>query len=89
MFRRVLPLVAFAWMIVLGGVLLVGIGDPNLIGDPNATPICLVCGGRSGYFSDRGDLVVGLLTIGLGVAALIVTLPQRRAAVRGYEGPDS
>jgi|GEM_PF-4733539 len=80
MLRRVLPLLAFAWMIVLGGVLLVGIGNPNLVGDPTITPVCLVCGGRSGYFNDVGDIVIGLLTIGLGVAGLIVTLPQRRAA---------
>ena len=89
MIRRVVPLVAFAWMLVLGGVLLVGIGDPNLIGDPNVTPVCLVCGGRSGYFGKVGDLVIALVTIGLGVAGLIVTLPRWRAAVRGYEGPDS
>jgi hypothetical protein len=89
MFRRFLPLLALAWMIVLGGVLLVGVGNPNIIGDPNQTPVCIVCGGRSGYFSDVGDLVIGLLTIGLAVAALIVTLPRGRGAVRGYEGPDS
>jgi hypothetical protein len=80
MLRRVLPLLAFAWMIVQGGALLVGIGNPNLVGDPTITPVCLVCGGRSGYFNDGGDIVIGLLTIGLGVARLIVTLPQRRAA---------
>jgi hypothetical protein len=89
MVRRVVPLFALAWMLVLGGVILVGIGNPNLIGDPNATPICLVCGGRSGYFSDVGDLAIGVLTIGLALAGLIVTLPRRRGAARGYEGPDS
>ncbi len=89
MVRRVVPLLAWIWMLVLGGAILVGIGDPNLIGDPNASPLCIVCGGRSGYFSDVGDLVIGILTIGLAVAGLIVTLPQRRGAVRGYEGPDS
>ena len=60
------------------GVLLVGIGNPNLIGDPDASPVCLVCGGRSGYFRDGGDLVIGLLTLGLAVGGLIATLPQRR-----------
>jgi hypothetical protein len=89
MVRRVVPLLALAWMLVLGGVLLVGIGDPNLIGDPNSSPVCLVCGGRSGSFRDVGDLVIGLLTVGLAVAGLIVTLPQRRGTGRGYEGPDS
>ena len=89
MFRRVLPPVAFVWMLVLGGVLLVGIGNPNLIGDPDASPVCLVCGGRSGYFRDGGDLVIGLLTVALAVAGLSATLSQRRGAVRGYEGPDS
>jgi hypothetical protein len=88
MFRRFLPLVALVWMIVLGGVLLVGIGDPNVIGDPNQSPVCIVCGGRRG-FSDVGDLVIALLTMALGVAGLLVTLSQRRGAVRGYEGPDS
>ena len=76
-------------MLVLGGVLRVGIGDPGILGDPNATPVCLVCGGRSGYFRDVGDLVIGLLTVALAVAGLIATLSQRRGAVRGYEGPDS
>jgi hypothetical protein len=89
MLRRVLPLMAFVWMLVLGGVLLVGIGNPGIIGDPNVSPVCLVCGGLSGSFRDVGDLVIGLLTVGLAVAGLIVTLPQRRGAGRGYEGPDS
>ena len=89
MLCRFLPLVAFVWMLVLGGVLLVGIGDPHIIGDPNVSPVCLVCGGRSGYFRDVGDLVIGLLTVALAVAGLSATLSQRRGAVRGYEGPDS
>jgi hypothetical protein len=89
MIGRVIPLLAFAWMIVLGGDILVGIGNPGIIGDPTITPVCIVCGGRSGYFNDVGDIVIGILTIGLGVVGLIVTLPQQRAAVRGYEGPDS
>jgi hypothetical protein len=89
MVRRVIPLMAFVWMLVLGGVLLVGIGDPHIIGDPGITPVCLVCGGRTGYFSEVGDLVIGLLTIGLAVAGLIVTLPQQGGAVHGYERPDS
>jgi hypothetical protein len=89
MVRRVVPPLALAWMLVLGGVLLVGVGNPNIIGDPGITPGCLVCGGRSGYFRDVGDLVIGVLTVGLAVAGLIVTLSQRRGAVRGYEGPDS
>jgi hypothetical protein len=84
MVRRVLPLVAFVWMLVLGGVLLVGIGNPNLIGDPNVSPVCLVCGGRTGYFRDVGDLVVGIVTLGLGLVGLIITVSQPR----GYEGPD-
>ena len=63
-------------MMVLGGVLLVGIGDPNVIGDPNATPVCIVCGGRMGS-SDVGDIAIGILTVALGVAGLIVTLSQR------------
>jgi hypothetical protein len=88
MFRRVLPPLAFVWMLVLGGVLLVGVGNPNIIGDPNSSPVCLVCGGGSGYFRDVGDLVIGLLTVVLAVAGLIVTLAQQRGAVRGYEGPD-
>jgi hypothetical protein len=77
MFRRFVPLLAWVWMIVLGGVLLVGIGDPNVIGDPNASPVCIVCGGRRG-FTDVGDLFIGLVTIALAVAGLLVTLPQRR-----------
>ena len=89
MLRRFLPLVAVVWMLVLGGVLLVGIEDPHIIGDPNVSPVCLVCGGRSGYFRDVGDLVIGLLTVALAVAGLSATLSQRRGAVRGYEGPDS
>jgi hypothetical protein len=89
MIRRVVPLLALAWMLVLGGALLVGIGNPNIIGDPTITPVCLVCGGRSGYFSDVGDLVIGIITIGLAVSGLILTLPRRRGAARGYEGPDS
>ena len=89
MVRRVVPPLALAWMLVLGGVLLVGVGNPNIIGDPGITPVCLVCGGRSGYFRDVGDLVIGLLTVALAVAGLIATLSQPRGAVRGYEGPDS
>jgi hypothetical protein len=85
MVRRVLPLLAFAWMLVLGGAILVGIGDPHIVGDPSITPVCLVCGGRSGYFNDVGDIVIGLLTIGLGLAGFLATLSQRR----GYQGPDS
>jgi hypothetical protein len=85
MVRRVLSLVAFVWMIVLGGAILVGIGNPNLIGDPTITPVCIVCGGRSGYFNDIGDIVIGIVTVGLGVVGLIVTLSQRSS----YEGPDS
>lgn len=79
MFRRVVPLVAWVWMIVLGGVILVGIGNPNIIGDPNQSPVCIVCGGRRG-FSDVGDLVIAIVTIAVAVAALLVTLPQRRGA---------
>ena len=86
MFRRFVPLLALAWMLVLGGVLRVGIGDPGILGDPNATPVCLVCGGRSGYFRDVGDLVIGLLTVGLVLAGLIVSLPRRRGAGRGCGG---
>jgi hypothetical protein len=89
MVRRVVPLVALAWMMVLGGAILVGIGDPGIIGDPNQSPVCIVCGGRSGYFGDVGDLAIGILTVGLAAAGLIVTLPRRRGATRGYEGPDS
>ena len=76
MFRRVLPPLALAWMLVLGGAFLIGIGNPNLIGDPNQSPVCLVCSGRSGSFSDAGDLVIGVLTLGLAVAGLIATLAQ-------------
>jgi hypothetical protein len=76
MFRRLIPPLAFVWMIVLGGVLLVRIGDPNLIGDPHITPVCIVCGGRTGS-SDVGDIAIGILTLALGVAGLIVTLSQR------------
>jgi hypothetical protein len=89
MVRRVVPPLAFAWMIVLGGAILVGVGNPNIIGDPNATPVCLVCGGRSGYFGDVGDLMIGILTVGLAVAGLIITLHRWKGAARGYEGPDS
>lgn len=66
-------------MIVLGSVILVGIRNPNLIGDPNQSPVFIVCGGRRG-FNDIGDLVIGVLTIALAVAGLLVTVPQRRAA---------
>jgi hypothetical protein len=75
MFRRVFPLVAMVWMIVLGGAILVGISDPEQIGDPNSH-VCIVCGGRTGS-SDVADIVVGVLTLALGVAGLIVTLSQR------------
>jgi hypothetical protein len=79
MFRRVLPLVALVWMLVLGGAILVGIGDPNLIGDPNQSPVCIVCGGRRGV-SDPAELVLGVITIGLAGAGLVATLSQSRRA---------
>jgi hypothetical protein len=79
MVRRVLPLVALVWMLVLGGVLLVGIGDQNLIGDPNSSPVCIVCGGRSGV-SDPAELVLGILTLALAGAGLVAALSQRPRA---------
>jgi hypothetical protein len=84
MLRRLIPPWAFVWMIVLGGVLLIGIGNPNIIGDPTITPVCIVCGGRTGS-SDVGDIAIGILTLALGAAGLIFTLSQPS----GFRDPGS
>jgi hypothetical protein len=74
MVPRVLILVAFVWMILVGIGILIGIGDPGII----PGPICIVCGGSKS--TSPWPVLIGIITVGLGVAALTVTLMQRRGA---------
>ncbi len=71
MIRRVLVLVAMAWMILLGGTILIGIGDSNV----RPAGVCITCDGPSAW-----PTVIGIVTVALGVAALSISLMQRRGA---------
>jgi hypothetical protein len=71
MVSRVLVLVAMAWMILLGGTILIGIGDSNV----RPADVCITCNGPSAW-----PTLIGIVTVALGVAALTVSLMQRRGA---------
>jgi hypothetical protein len=68
---RVFVLVAMVWMILLGGTILIGIGDSNV----RPADVCITCNGPNAW-----PTVIGIVTVALGVAALAVSLMQRRGA---------
>jgi hypothetical protein len=54
---------AFAWMIVVGGLLITPVG-----------PICIVCGAEATRTPNAGEFVAGVITIVVGVLGLFATV---------------
>jgi len=67
---RVTRVLAWAWMIIVGGLLI----TPGGI-------ICIACGRNSpGYIGDTAVLVLGLVSIALGAVGIVGALRERAGA---------
>lgn len=60
---KILLVLAWAWMMVIGGLLITPVG-----------PICIVCGAEATRGPNTGEFIAGVVTIAFAVLGLFATV---------------